>query len=45
MARVGQYRRYTLEYVLIAAVMLISILGFWDIYFSTSGGAQPKASA
>ena len=25
--------RYAFEYLLIAAVMLISVLGFWDIYF------------
>ena len=38
MRRVGQYK---FEFGLIAAVMLISILGFWDIYFAADAGAQP----
>ena len=33
--------RYYLEYALIAAAMLISALGFWDIYFGTDADAQP----
>ena len=33
--------RYILEYLLIAAVMLISILGFWDIYFGPEADPQP----
>lgn len=37
MTRVG---RYAPEFGLIAAVALISVLGFWDIYFGTEG-AQP----
>lgn len=38
MKRVGQYR---LEFGLIAAVMLIMVLGFWDIYFGAEADAQP----
>lgn len=37
MRRVGHY---VLEYGLIAAVMLISVLGFWDIYFGANADAQ-----
>lgn len=33
-------RRYIFEYALIAAVAVISALGFWDIYFGT--GADPR---
>jgi hypothetical protein len=32
---------YLAEYLLIAAVMLISVLGFWDIYFGAGPGPQP----
>ncbi len=32
---------YLAEYLLLAAVMLISILGFWDIYFGTGAVPQP----
>jgi hypothetical protein len=32
--------RYFFEYLLIATVMVISVLGFWDIYFGPE--AQPK---
>jgi hypothetical protein len=38
MRRVGHY---SLEFGLIAAVMLIMVLGFWDIYFGTDADAQP----
>lgn len=38
MKRIG---RYKLEAGLIAAVMLISILGFWEIYFGADADAQP----
>ena len=38
MKRVG---RYSLEFGLIAAVMLIMVLGFWDIYFGADADAQP----
>lgn len=38
MKRVGHYR---LEFGLIAAVILIMILGFWDIYFGADADAQP----
>src|SRR5688500_789030 len=38
MARV---RRYIPEFGLIAAVALISVLGFWDIYFGAESAAQP----
>jgi hypothetical protein len=38
MKRVG---RYSLDFVLIAAVMLISVLGFWDIYFAADADPQP----
>jgi hypothetical protein len=41
MTRVAQYRRYKLEFTLIAVVVLIGILGFWDIYFGASTDAQP----
>lgn len=33
--------QYFFEYLLIVAVMLISVLGFWDIYFGTGPGPQP----
>lgn len=33
--------RYFFEYALIAAAMLISVLGFWDIYFGPESNAQP----
>lgn len=38
MGRIGQYR---LEFGLIAAVMLISVLGFWNLYFGADADAQP----
>ena len=38
MKRANHYR---LEFGLIAAVMLIMVLGFWDIYFGTDAAAQP----
>src|SRR5688500_14006291 len=38
MKRVG---RYVPEFGLIAAVALISVLGFWDIYFGAEADAQP----
>jgi len=38
MQRVGHY---SLEFGLIAVVMLISILGFWDIYFGADADPQP----
>lgn len=38
MKRANHYR---LEFGLIAAVMLIMILGFWDIYFGANADAQP----
>ena len=38
MKRANHYR---LEFGLIAAVMLIMILGFWDIYFGADADAQP----
>lgn len=38
MQRVRQYRA---EFGLIAAAMLISVLGFWDIYFGADANAQP----
>src|SRR5688572_15906199 len=38
MKRAGHYR---LEFGLIAAVMLIMVLGFWDIYFGADASAQP----
>lgn len=38
MKRVGHY---SLEFGLIAAVMLIMVLGFWDIYFGADADAQP----
>lgn len=38
MKRVGHYG---LEFGLIAAVALIMVLGFWDIYFGADAGAQP----
>ena len=34
-------RQYVLEYLLIAAVMLISALGFWGIYFGADADPQP----
>lgn len=34
-------KHYALELALIAAVMLISALGFWDIYFGAEADAQP----
>jgi hypothetical protein len=33
--------RYSLEFGLIAAVMLVSVLGFWDLYFGGDADAQP----
>jgi len=33
--------QYLFEYLLIAAVMLISVLGFWDIYFGDGASPQP----
>jgi hypothetical protein len=33
--------RYFVEYLLIAAVALVSFLGFWDIYFGAGVGPQP----
>ena len=42
MTRVGLYRRYAFEFALIAAVMLVSILGFWDIYLGPEAEAQPR---
>lgn len=33
--------RYVLEFGLIAAVILIMILGFWDIYFGADANPQP----
>lgn len=33
--------RYFFEYLLIAVVMLISVLGFWDIYFGADADPQP----
>ncbi|MDX1980811.1 MAG: hypothetical protein SFV51_11115, partial [Bryobacteraceae bacterium] len=33
--------KFLFEYLLIAAVMLISVLGFWDIYFGAGAGPQP----
>ncbi|MEO5577720.1 MAG: hypothetical protein ABIR25_01540 [Sphingomicrobium sp.] len=38
MKRVGHYR---LEFGLIAAVILIMVLGFWEIYFGADADAQP----
>ena len=38
MKRVGHY---SLEFGLIAAVILIMVLGFWDIYFGADADAQP----
>jgi hypothetical protein len=38
MKRANHYR---LEFGLIAAVMLIMLLGFWDIYFGADADAQP----
>jgi hypothetical protein len=34
-------RQYAAEYLLIAAVTLTGILGFWDIYFGTGADPQP----
>lgn len=34
-------RQYFFEYLLIAIVMLISVLGFWDIYFGDDSDPQP----
>jgi hypothetical protein len=34
-------RQYRPEFGLIAAAMLISVLGFWDIYFGADAAAQP----
>lgn len=34
-------RQYILEFGLIAAVMLIMVLGFWEIYFGANADAQP----
>ena len=41
MPQAGRHRRYAPEFALIAAAMLISVLGFWDIYFGPGPGAQP----
>ncbi|MBJ7442264.1 MAG: hypothetical protein JHD35_25040 [Sphingopyxis sp.] len=41
MTRIGQYHRYTFEFALIAAVALITVLGFWDIYVGPKANAQP----
>lgn len=41
MTRVDLYRRYAPEFALIAAVIAISVLGFWDIYFAPGADAQP----
>ena len=38
MKRANHYR---LEFGLLAAVMLIMVLGFWDIYFGAAADAQP----
>ena len=38
MKRAGHYR---LEFGLIAAVLLIMVLGFWDIYFGADADARP----
>ena len=38
MTRANHYR---LEFGLVAAVMLIMVLGFWDIYFGADAAAQP----
>ncbi len=38
MKRIGHY---SLEFGLIAAVILIMVLGFWDIYFGAEADAQP----
>jgi hypothetical protein len=38
MKRVGHY---ILEFALIAAAMLVGVLGFWDIYFGAKADAQP----
>ena len=38
MGRAGYYR---LEFGLIAAVILIMVLGFWDIYFRADADPQP----
>lgn len=37
----GRVRSYRFEYALIAAVALISILGFWDIYAGPRADPQP----
>jgi hypothetical protein len=37
----NRFRQYFLEFGLIAATMLISVLGFWDIYFGAEADAQP----
>ena len=34
-------RHYSLEFGLIATVVLIMVLGFWDIYFAADADAQP----
>jgi len=34
-------RQYILEFGLISAVMLVSVLGFWNIYFGADADAQP----
>lgn len=33
--------QYFFEFLLIAAVMLVSVLGFWDIYFAAGSDPQP----
>src|SRR5688572_10321646 len=40
-SRMKRAGRYGLEFGLIAAVILIMILGFWDIYFGADADAQP----
>jgi hypothetical protein len=41
MKRVGLYRRYAFEFALIAAAMVFSVLGFWNIYLGPEAKAQP----
>ena len=40
-SRMKAVDRYFFEYLLIAAVMLISVLGFWNIYFGPESDPQP----
>lgn len=35
------FRHYRFEFALLAAVMMISVLGFWGIYFGPRADAQP----